>query len=272
MTILFNGRFTDGGEFSDYYSVDRDPDSDDIPPVSAGVEGAYELVTRPSVLNDTICKITIVNAAPGRCELRPYQTDIAGPGPVWGERWYAWWTYLPEDWEAPISISVDSNGQSDSRVMIGQLHDTPDIGDAVHQPPFLLYLDGSGYYKLATTYDTVHPTTENAPNLQIYKIAPVELGVWVEWVLHINEAYDSNGFIHFYKDRRIELDVTSTPNQYNDTVGPFFKAGLYAYGNVYSPATRYLYSQGIVIGDANSSYLEVTGRDSLQRAVIRSVA
>lgn len=263
MTILFDGRFANGADFSDYYSIDPYGT-----PVAGGVAGAYELVSDPAGTGETVAKLTMQNAAPGRVELRPYQVDIAGGGPVWGERWYAWWTYLPTDWVNPVSQSVDASGLSDSRVNFAQSHDTQDVGDTTHLPPWIIFIDQHGRWKIATTYDTNATTASRDPNLRVMDGLPVALGRWDLWVLHQNLAYNTDGFTHFYRNRRKIYSVTGTPTQYNDSVGPFFKSGLYSFFGALDPSSRFIYHKGIVIGDESSSHLEVSGASVLEPSVV----
>lgn len=262
MTILFDGRFSTGIDFSTYYSVDPFGT-----PTAGGVAGAYELVDDPAGSGETVAKLTMASGSPGRVELRPYQTDIAGGGPVWGERWYAWWTMLPASFTPPVSQSVDASGLSDSRLNIGQSHDTQDVGDTTHLPPWIIFIDQDGVYKIATTYDTNATTGSRDPNLRIFGRLPLRLGQWDEWVLRINHAYDNTGFAHFYRNRRLQYSLTGTPTQYNDATGPYFKTGLYSFGTV----DYTMHHKGVVIGDASSSYAEVTGNSLLETPTVRSI-
>lgn len=262
MTILFDGRFANGADFDDYYSVDPLGT-----PVAGGVAGTYELVADPAGGGDTVALLSMTAGNPGRVELRPYQTDIAGAGPVWGERWYAWWTLLPAAFTPPVSQSVDASGLSDSRVNFAQSHDTADGGDTTHLPPWIIFIDQDGVYKIATTYDTNATTASRDPNLRVFGRLPLRLGQWDEWVLHINHAYNTDGFAHFYRNRRLQYSVTGVPTQYNDTVGPYFKTGLYSFGS-----TNYtMHHGGVVIGDESSSYAEVTGNSVLEFSVVRGL-
>lgn len=263
MTIVFNGRFSAGADFDDYYAVDPLGT-----PTAGGVAGVYEFASDPTGNGNTVAKLTLAPGNPGRVELRPYEKDIAGAGPVWGERWYAWWTYFAS-FTPPVSQSVDADDSrlSNSRLNLAQSHDTADGGDTTHLPPWILFIDQDGVYKLATTYDTNATTGSRVPNLRVFGRLPLVVGQWDEWVLRMNLAYDATGFAHFYRNRRLQYSITGVPTQYNDTVGPFFKSGLYSYG-----AKSYvIYHDGIVIGDASSSYLEVTGNSLLEVAMIRGI-
>lgn len=266
MTILFDGRFSTGIDFSTYYSVDPYGT-----PTAGGVAGAYELVDDPAGSGETVAMLTMVSGSPGRVELRPYETDIAGAGPVWGERWYAWWTYLPTSWVTPVSQSVDASGLSDTRVNFAQSHDTQDGGDTTHLPPWIYFIDQGGRYKILTTYDTNATTGSRDPNMRLLDGLPVVLGQWDLWVLHQKLAYNTDGFTHFYRNRRRIYSVTGTPTQYNDTIGPFFKSGLYSFFGSLNPASRFAYHKGIVIGDENSSHLEVSGLSALETAVVNAL-
>jgi len=272
MAIIFDGRLS-AGDFSPYNRVDIEPAAADIPPVRTGRAGFYERVLDPIGGRRYVAKLTAYSGAPGRCELRPFQTDMAGSGPEYGELWYSF-EHMFMDWPIDRSQSVTaaiSSQLGDARDMLAQLHDTADGGDATHQPPFLLALEGDRIF-FYTTYDTAATTTLTAPNLRVLKSFPLELGRWIKWVFHIKYTINSDGFIHLYKDRRKVYSVTGTPTAYNDTVGPFFKSGIYKYFGANSPASRTIYHSGIVVGDSSSSFLEVTGESELDAPSIRGCA
>lgn len=268
MAIIFDGRFANGVLFSAYNRVDLDPLPGDIPPLADGRPGYYEYASDPAGEGGRCARLTTYFASPGRTELRPFQTDIAG-FPT--ELWYAWWVYFPDDWAKVSSQSVDvaTNLVGGGRTIIGQLHDTSDGGDVTHFPLMQLYTLGQ-WLTLATTYDTANPTVSRAPNLRVLGNWPLVTGQWYEFVYHTNIALTGAGFIEFYINRRLQYSITGTANAYNDAVGPYFKAGAYGYYGNNSPGSRTLYSKGIVIGDSASSYEEVTGNSLKQRASMRS--
>jgi len=268
MAIIFDGRFANGVLFSAYNRVDLEPGTADIPGLAAGRPGYYEYASDPTGQGGRCARITTYFNSPGRTELRPFQTDIGG---FPSEIWYAWWVLFPSDWSVDSSQSVDVTTSlvGGSRTIIGQLHDTPDGGDIAHFPLMQLYALGKTL-TLATTYDTVTPTTLRAPNLRVLGNWPLRTGAWYEFVYHTNISLTGTGFVEFYINRRLQYSITGTANAYNDALGPFFKAGAYGYYGNNSPGSRTLYSKGIVVGDSASSYAEVTGNSVLQRASARS--
>lgn len=269
MTILFDGRFSAGATFDDYYRVDRNP-AENATPQAAGVVGAYEYATDP-VGSATVAKISAPNLVPGRTELRPNQVDVAGSGPEYGERWYAWWIFLPVDFVYPVNIGVDAIGRPHSRVIVAQLHETADGGEVVHPPPFSLYVGGDARYHLVLSNDENATTVDDFPNVRQLHSWPTRPGQWDEWVMNINIAADSNGFMRLYLNRRLQLSIDGAANTFLDTVGPYLKAGIYCFANAYTPALRTIYSRGIVIGDGDSSYEEVTGNAVLETPAARAV-
>lgn len=270
MAILFDGLLNNVA-FDVYNRIDIAPGSSDVPPLAEGRPGYYERVLDPIGGARYVAKLTAYSGAPGRCEMRPSVEDPAGPGPDYGTRWFYFET-LFLDWPIDRSNSVTASISSklgDARDMIAQLHDTADVGDTTHQPPFMLAIEGERIY-FYTTYDTATPTVATAPNFRIMQWFPLERTKWVKWALHIKYTINGDGFMHLYKDRRKVYSVTGTPTAYNDTVGPFFKSGIYKFFGANSPASRTLYHTGIVVGDENSSYLEVSGESALDTASIRS--
>ena len=270
MAILFDGRLS-SGTFAPYNRVDIAPGSSDVPPIHAGREGYYERVLDPIGGARYVAKLTAYSGAPGRCEMRPSVEDPPGPGPDYGTRWFYFET-LFLDWPIDRSSSVTASISSklgDARDMIAQLHDTADVGDTTHQPPFMLAVEGERIY-FYTSYDTSATTVSAAPNLRVLQSFPLDRGRWIKWALHIKYTINNDGFMHLYKDRRKVYSVTATPTAYNDTVGPFFKSGIYKFFGTNSPESRTIYHSGIVVGDADSSYLEVAGEDALDTTSARS--
>lgn len=272
MTVLFDGRFNVTPDFSLYARIDREPVPQFPPPLVNGDPGSYEIVDDPAGSGEKVAKLTCPAAAPGRIELRPFTTDpLPGSNPDWGEAWYAWWTYIPNDWKdsVPNSIDTDTNGLlPNTRIIIAQLHQTEDVTDTPSFPLMSLMVIGNRYY-LATVHDTGDPTVSRVPNLRVLRSWPVVKGVWEEWVYRSNVTLDANGTRYFYRNRRLQYSVTGTPSGQNDVLGPFFKAGLYTYANYHEPDTRVIYSKGIKI--ATASYEEATGHSLLETPSIRMV-
>jgi len=268
MAIIFDGRFEFGALFSDYNRIDLEPQTTDIPGLSNGRPGVYEYASDPTGKGGRCAKLITTFNSPGRTELRPFAVDIAT---LPTEIWYAWWILFPNDWSTDSSQSVDvaTNLVGGSRTIIGQLHDTADVSDATHFPLFQVYALGSSI-TLATTYDTNATTTQRAPNLRVLRSWPLIKGKWYEFAYHTNVSITSNGFINFYLNRRLQYSSVGAPNAYNDAGGVFFKAGAYGYYGANSPPSRTLYSKGVVVGNASSSYLEMTGNSLLPRASSRS--
>ncbi|MGH8763587.1 MAG: heparin lyase I family protein, partial [Nitrosospira sp.] len=242
MTILFDGRFSQTSDFSLYDRIERAPEAHDVPPITGGVPGVYEIVTDP-IGTESVAKITARAGSPGRCELRPFFRDTSAAAPEFGERWYAWWDLFPNDFfdEIPGVAHPETNLLSSTEDIVAQCHSHPDFGDGSHAPQFSLYVQGRRI-KFMRTHDTVTPTTEIVPNLTVYGSWPLEKMRWIEWVLHVNWAINSNGFFHLYKDRRRVHSQVGAPNTYNDALGPYFKSGFYKYSGTLSPATRVRYA------------------------------
>lgn len=274
MTILFNGRFDQGATFDLYDRVDREPESADVPPLAAGRVGEYELVADPAGSGATVAKLTMQAAEPGRMELRPFQEDFeGGTGPDFGVRWYATWLYIPPEPEFQLppasGVDVDTSEAANNRTLIMQLHQT-ESPEEPSFPALQLSIDQNGYV-IMLTHDETHPSVSRVPNLRVLRNLPLVRGVWEEWVLHIHYAWDSNGAMTMYRNRRPIFSVSGTPTGYNDAVGPFMKFGAYAYSLASWTQPRTVYTKGMVIGDADSSYLEVTGHAALETATINRV-
>lgn len=273
MTILFDGRFHAGATFGDYDRVDRDPETADNPPVDAGRAGEYELVDDPAGTGLTVAKLTMQASAPGRMELRPFTEDFEGDGspPDWGTRWYAMWMYVPSEPEFQLppasGVDVDTDEAANNRTLVMQLHQTESVGEPSF-PAFQLSIDQNGYVVILT-HDETHPSVSRVPNLRALRNMPLVRNVWEEWVLRVRYAYDSNGSMTLYRNRRPLFSISGEPVAYNDAVGPFMKFGSYAYSLSSWTQRRTVYTRGMVIGDNASSYLEVTGHAALETATVR---
>lgn len=273
MTILFDGRFNTTPNFSLYDRIDRDPQAAAQPPLPAGEPGSYEIALDPLGSGEYVAKLIANSGSPGRVEIRPFARDIIAPGPNYGELWYAWWDLFPAEWvdEIPGPADHESNLLSGTKDIIAQGHSADDTADLPHFPQFAIYVEGKRL-KFLRTCDTAALTTASAPNLTVHGSWPLEKMRWIEWVLHVNWAASSNGFLHLYKDRRLAYSQSGAPNTFNDIQGPYFKCGFYKYSGPLSPAVRMRYSKGVVIGDRTSSYLEVTGHSALEAATIRRIS
>lgn len=274
MTILFNGRFDQGVSFAAYNRADRAPASADIPPLEGGRPGEYELVPDPAGSGATVARLTMQAAAPGRLELRPFLEDYEGSsGPDWGTRWYAMWMYVPSEPEFQLppasGTDVDTTEAANNRTLVMQLHQTESVGEPSF-PAFQLSVDQNGYVVMLT-HDTSHPSVSRVPNLRVLRNLPLRRNTWEEWVLRVRYAYDTNGEMELFRNRRRLFSVTGQPTGYNDEAGPFMKFGLYAYSLASWTQARTVYTRGMVVGDGNSSYLEVAGQIALEPATARGL-
>lgn len=275
MTILFDGRFASGASFADYDRVDRNPNSADEPPLAAGRSGEYELVPDPAGSGEIVAKLTMQASDPGRMELRPLLKDFgeAGAGPDFGTRWYACWLYIPPEPEFQLppasGVDVDTDDAANNRTLIMQLHQTEGVGEPSF-PAFQLSIDQNGYIVMLTS-DSTDPSVSRVPNLRVLRNLPLVRGVWEEWVLNVHYAWDNNGAMELYRNRRRLFSFSGAPTGYNDAIGPFMKFGAYAYSLASWTQPRTIYTKGMVVGDDTSSYLEVTGHSALEPASLRGL-
>jgi hypothetical protein len=234
-----------------------------IPPLRAGDPGSYEYVVDPLGLYGTVAKITVTNESPGRCELRPYEISPAGPATagVFGEQW-CWFSFMvPQDWiiDYPRGADVDANYLvPHGRELILQYHESPDVGDTAHYPSLQMFIYGERI-AFALTYDTAASTTLRAPNIRVLGTWSLDRGRWQSWVVRLKIAYNTSGILEIYREGFKVFSETGVPTFYNDTLGGYFKGGLYRYFDSQAPAKREIYHRGFVLGDANSSLYEVSG-------------
>lgn len=279
MAIIFDGRFERGATFDAYNRIDRQPEVTPIPPLAQGEASSYEYAADPAGLYGTVAKLTIRNASPGRCELRPFQISPQGPAVsgVFGEQWCWFSHYFPHDWIIDYPRGADGDASylvPHARELVLQYHESPDAGDAAHYPSLQMYVYGERMC-VALTYDTTatSPNTSagRVPNLQVLSSWPLVRGRWIDWVVRLKVSYAADGILEVYRDGRLEFAETGVPTFYNDILGGYFKGGLYRYGDTQMPNSRTIYHRGFVLGDANSSYTEVSGKSVLDRIAIRGM-
>lgn len=281
MSLIFDSVYENGGSFADCNRIDSDPGATPIGSqiAASGVPGEYEYVMDPTGRYGRVAKLTIPRDSPGRREPRPFQYYPTAPavGGVFGDQFWAWTSFMFNDeWPSEEARGVDSDSSlvPSGRAILIQIHEAPDSGDLAHFPSFQMYAWGKKL-GFCTTADPAALTTSRIPNLKVMHSVPLVKNHWYEVVLNAKLAINTSGFLRVYIDRRKVFTDDGVITYYNDDPsrggdGAFYKAGLYKYSDSYSPPHYHMYSRGIRMGDASSSFSEVSGGiTELSQAVYR---
>jgi len=150
-----------------------------------------------------------------RAELHELTDFIAEIG---SEQWYAFSTYVPEDWP-----------DADNRTVISQWHATPDLGDGEtwRSPPLAVrYVAGELTVTSRSSSEAIQ-TENDAPEVTLYQHPePWEKGIWHDWVFRVLWSYEDDGLVQAWLDGEAIIDQDG-PVGYNDEVGVWFKWGIY---------------------------------------------
>jgi len=131
------------------------------------------------------------------------------------ERWYAGRLLVPKEWV------IERHSKGNDIVM--QWHAVPGNGKATF--PNLEISIGEDSWYVRRNFGTAH----QAPTRTSDKVAPMQPGTWVSWVIHAKWSPHDDGLVQIWKDGKI-LYEKSGPNVYAD-IGteytPYFKSGIY---------------------------------------------
>lgn len=163
---------------------------------------------------------------------------------------YAFGVLVPSGWT-----------ERESETVIAQWHSVPDRwrGKA-HVPAPLALGIAAGRWILWTTADA-HALArgqfgsgagrQRAALLDL----PVDTDRWVDWWFTIRWSFDASGMLIVRKDA-IEVARRPGPNTHHDSIGPYFKFGLYAPGGPTPGLTRTIYFDALRVqqglGDATT--------------------
>jgi hypothetical protein len=278
MTIIFNGDVNTYG-FAPWNT--GDVDNQDMGAngtilqggqiTNAGIPGFIDLVPDPAGSGLTVIRTTVNqtdNTTYGnkRSELSLNKDPLPYPT----ERWYAFSTYIP--------LGVTPSEE----ITIWQVHNSPDTSPdevAAAIPPTMecdmSLLDGEPVFRIYNAYDAAATSTPGSPTARTLCTVPLVQGVWVDWVLHaIWSGTAGSGKLEIYKDRRIIFSENNHINTYNDAAargggGPYARMGIYHWATTWTVPTYVMYYKGHVVGDASSSFLEVTGTTQLETIIGR---
>ena len=175
------------------------------------------------------------------------------------ERWYAGRILVPKEWV------IERHSKGNDIVM--QWHAIPGKGKATF--PNLEISIGADAWFVRRSFGTAL----ESPTRQSEKVASMQPGAWVSWVVHAKWSPREDGLVKIWKDGKVIYEKTG-PNVYGD-IGveytPYLKTGIYhpewhlnkeAKRVVFETdkpdaKSKTIYGTDYKIGDARSSYQDI---------------
>lgn len=158
------------------------------------------------------------------------------------EVWYTWEMMIPSSYVYTGYITCM------------QIHDSPDGGDPVSYPNFILGLTGGN---LITRLPAAVLPTESISFVEMSRV-PFIRNKWYKFCLHVNWQINNTGAREFFIDRVPMFRQFSTPSAYDTVLGPYFKMGCYAQEGGTYPDLE-LYYKNLNIWTGGNDYTTVMG-------------
>jgi hypothetical protein len=174
-----------------------------------------------------------------------------------GENWYSWEFMLPPAYWA------DYTGGA---LTCGQMHESPDSGDAPRQPNFMLQIMSGMLYVVwpratlpaeSTSYDR-------------FPVTNLEWGRWYSVCLRVNWQITTAGFREVLIDRVPVYRQWGVPTAYDDVVQPYFKLGIYNTSGGLS-GDKVAYFRNLTRWTGNDGYQAVLGGAPLTRPALSQI-
>ena len=139
------------------------------------------------------------------------RSEIANSASEYDEYWYSWWMMLGDDW-----------GDLSMQCSLMQMHDSPDEGDGLKTPSFLLGTL-SGHLRI------IVPDTLPAENQIFIRRASQRIipKLWYHLCLHVNWKTSSSGFREVFVDGVPIWREFGIATNFTDVKAPFLKLGVY---------------------------------------------
>lgn len=129
-----------------------------------------------------------------------------------------------------FSVYLPSPYPSDSiSEFVSQWHGKPDAGEA-DQPPALGLQTKDGRWRLYIAWNTGQPTIASEQQATSATLGTYSTNVWTDWVFIVKWSYTSTGELYVYQNGTLVYSRIGQPIGFNDTVGPYFKMGIYKSG------------------------------------------
>jgi hypothetical protein len=173
-------------------------------------------------------------------------------GGLGDERWFGFSVFIPSDWIFETGWAPE---------LIWEAHDA-----GVRSPPLSLSITGSQWM---IQNITGHGAQNDRSWLTRLDYAPVERGVWTDWVVHVKWSSGTDGVLQVWKNGVMIVNRSNTWTAFTDT-GPYIKPlwGIYKWswngrtsGGASIVSSRVLYLDNVRITDGeHGSYAAVAPR------------
>lgn len=182
------------------------------------------------------------------------RAEITAPADPVGERWYSFEFFIPREFDTRGSL-----------FSVMQIHDTPDIADGGKFPNFLLTVEDGN----VGVYVPNSNLPAEAANARRVGTAPLVKGRWMTGCLHVNWQANNTGFREFFLDRVTLFREYNVGTHYVDSIGPYFKLGLYDAFHRGSFGSRTAMFRNAKIHSGNDGYQNVLGGSPLPPPVVQ---
>ncbi len=166
------------------------------------------------------------------------------------ERWFGFSTYLPHDWQI-----VEVPGSD----VLFQIHDLPDPCETWRSPPLVLRVVGSEtIWEVKWDPRSCTGADRQTEGPATIASSPIVRGRWVDWVVHVDWSYGSDGLVEVWRDGEL-IGTHHGPNSYNDRESMYLKIGLYRSGAAWPVGVhqRVSYFDEVRMAGTGGSYAEV---------------
>jgi len=133
------------------------------------------------------------------------------------EYWYRFSMFIPIDFPIHRNRLILSQWHGVAEYELGEVSRSPVLAQR--------FSEGKFYITLRYSEQKVQ-TSNNGIKKRIYKTKDLKLGIWNDFIYHINWSYQNDGFVNVWLNGKQIVSYTG-PVGYNDKEGPYFKFGIY---------------------------------------------
>jgi len=135
--------------------------------------------------------------------------------------WYGFSIYVPAENTYPVTAN-----NSNWNIPV-QWHDYPDfdIGEPYVSPSHAFEIINNTWY-ISIRNDSRRNTTSSPAVSNYTSLGFVNRNQWTDWVVYINASYGKDGITTIWRNGYLVFNRTGG-NAYNDSIGTYFKAGIY---------------------------------------------
>ena len=211
----------------------------------SGVAGRLEIVPDPTGVRGNVMMSRLFET--DAITASYLRSEIANDSSEFSEYWYSWKMMLGDDW-----------GNFSEPFSLMQMHDTPDDGDPVSAPTFILAILSGHIRGIIPDQDL--PT--EGTTLRRVGSVKVEPMVWYDCCVHANwKKSGVAGFREFYIDGVPIWRQYGVVTEYDNVLGPFLKLGVYdGLSAADGWAQRTAYYSDIRVWSGTANHIDGMGR------------